>query len=245
MSEKFCLKWNDFHSNVSKSFGLFRNEEYLHDVTLVSDDHTKVPAHKLVLSACSEYFKDIFKNNHQSHPLLCLDGIAKDDLMNILDYIYNGEVQIYQDNIDRFFALAKRFKLEGLLQDNDHDFNLPVEENFIGTEFVKDEKVISTPFTDYDEKPRKIMKRSQENAVKTVAVTHDFDEQVNQSMEVLSDGSYRCTLCGKTISSRNKKQDMKKHIETHIEGLSYECQICQKTFRSKNALGVHKSLKHK
>ena len=36
MSEKFCLKWNDFHSNVSKSFGLFRNEDYLHDVTLVS-----------------------------------------------------------------------------------------------------------------------------------------------------------------------------------------------------------------
>ena len=50
MSEKFCLKWNDFHSNVSKSFGLFRNEEYLHDVTLVSDDHHQVSAHKLVLS---------------------------------------------------------------------------------------------------------------------------------------------------------------------------------------------------
>ena len=62
MSEKFCLKWNDFHTNVSKSFSIFRNEDYLHDVTLVSDDHKKVSAHKLVLSASSEYFKDIFKN---------------------------------------------------------------------------------------------------------------------------------------------------------------------------------------
>ena len=49
MSEKFSLKWNDFHSNVSKSFSLLRNEDYLHDVTLVSDDHKKVSAHKLVL----------------------------------------------------------------------------------------------------------------------------------------------------------------------------------------------------
>ena len=49
MSEKFCLKWNDFTSNASKSFGNFRNEEYLHDVTLVSDDQYQISAHKLVL----------------------------------------------------------------------------------------------------------------------------------------------------------------------------------------------------
>ena len=39
MSEKFCLKWNDFETNVSKSFGLLRSEDFLHDVTLVSDDN--------------------------------------------------------------------------------------------------------------------------------------------------------------------------------------------------------------
>ena len=49
------MKCNDFHSNVSKSFGLFRNEDYLHDVTLVSDDNHQVSAHKLVLFPCSEY----------------------------------------------------------------------------------------------------------------------------------------------------------------------------------------------
>ena len=57
MTEKFSLKWNDFHSNVSKSFSLLRNEEYLHDVTLVGDDHKQISAHRLVLSACSDYFQ--------------------------------------------------------------------------------------------------------------------------------------------------------------------------------------------
>ena len=117
MSEKFCLKWNDFNSNVSKSFGLFRNEDYLHDVTLVSDDHKQVSAHKLVLSASSEYFKDIFQQNSRpnTHPLLCLDGISSHDLNNIMDYIYIGEVQIFQENQDRFLNIAQRLKLEGLM----------------------------------------------------------------------------------------------------------------------------------
>ena len=120
MSEKFCLKWNDFHSNVSKSFALLRNEEYLYDVTLVSDDNKQVAAHKLVLSACSEYFKNLFKNNNKhQHPLLCLDGISSKDLTTVLDYIYNGEVQIYQDDLDRFLTIAQKLKLEGLLGSDD------------------------------------------------------------------------------------------------------------------------------
>jgi len=123
MSEKFCLKWNDFHTNVSKSFSLLRNEDYLQDVTLVSDDHNKVKAHKLVLSACSEYFRDIFKNNPHSHPLLCLDGITSEELKNIMDYIYNGEVKVFQENLERFLVVAQRLKLEGLIANAQEDGN--------------------------------------------------------------------------------------------------------------------------
>ena len=102
---------------------MFRNEDYLHDVTLVSDDHKQVSAHKLVLSACSEYFRDIFKNNSKpnAHPLLCLEGISSDDLKNIMDYIYNGEVQLYQEKLDNFLSIAQRLKLEGLIGSNSED----------------------------------------------------------------------------------------------------------------------------
>ena len=90
MSDKFSLKWNDFHTNAAKSFSLFRNDDYLQDVTLVADDHKQISAHKLVLSACSDYFDDIFKNSKHSHLMLCLDGVNNQDLNNILDYIYNA-----------------------------------------------------------------------------------------------------------------------------------------------------------
>ena len=116
MSEKFCLKWNDFETNVSKSFGLLRNEDYLHDVTLVCDDNKQVSAHKLVLSACSEFFKSIFKNNKHRSPLICLDGISSKELKDILDYMYNGETNLFQEGLDKFLSNAQRFKVMGLLQ---------------------------------------------------------------------------------------------------------------------------------
>ena len=60
--DKFSLKWNDFSSNVHKSFINLRKEEDFFDITLVGDDFKQVTAHKLVLSASSEYFKNIFSD---------------------------------------------------------------------------------------------------------------------------------------------------------------------------------------
>ena len=113
MSEKFSLKWDAFQSNVSNSFAILRNEDYLLDVTIVTDDNEQVEAHKLVLSACSEYFKNIFKTKKHSHPLLCLEDVSSKDIQNLMDYIYNGELQLFQEDLDRFLSLAQRFKLEG------------------------------------------------------------------------------------------------------------------------------------
>ena len=254
MSEKFCLKWNDFHSNVSKSFGIFRNEEYLHDVTLVSDDHNKVPAHKLVLSACSEYFKDIFQNNHHPHPLLCLDGISSNDLKNILDYIYNGQVDIYPDDLDRFLVVAQRLKLEGLSKENDMEEE--ISDDTFDNVLKEDAEIQETPTADYShtevKTKTKASKEKIDNSVGTIAIaTSDnvnvINEKVNEYMEKCEDGSYRCNICGKMSRSTDtaQKHNMMKHIETHMDGLTFNCPVCQKTFRSRNSLSSHKSQNHK
>ena len=82
--EKFSLKWNDFQANVTKSFWILRRERNLFDVTLVSDTEEHIPAHRLVLSACSDFFKNIFKKVDQQNPLIYLAGISTVDIQMFL-----------------------------------------------------------------------------------------------------------------------------------------------------------------
>ena len=120
MGEKFSLKWNDYLANVTKKFSLLRNEEEFSDVTLVSSDKRQVSAHKVVLSSCSEYFKTILQSNNKSKDvILCLENINHEELIYMLDYVYNGEVNIEQDQLDRFLSIAARYQLEGMISDED------------------------------------------------------------------------------------------------------------------------------
>ena len=133
MIEKFNLKWEDFHLNVLNTFGSLRNEDYLHDVTLVSDDCHKLSAHKIVLALISDYFKDIFKlGAADSKPFICIEGINKKDLKNLLDYIYNGEIQIPREDLDRFLYLAKRLKIKGLNKEESEMERKNIKEESVG-----------------------------------------------------------------------------------------------------------------
>ena len=249
MSERFNLKWNDFHSNVSKSFGLLREEEYLHDVTLITDDNTQISAHKLVLSACSDYFKGVFKNNKKHyHPLICLNGLSSEDLKNILDYMYNGEVKIFQEDLDRFLEVAQRLRLEGIMEKESDEKQQEI--------FVQNKAEARTTHSSFSKLNAKSNeddifeeKRSFTNEIvnveKIAAIStniQELEEQINQYLEKCQDGLYSCLLCGRT---GNRSRNLKNHIETHIEGLKFPCEKCGQTFRSRNALNQHIFYKHK
>ena len=246
--EKFRLKWNDFHSNVSKSFGLLRSEEYLHDVRLMSEDYHEVSAHKLVLSACSEYFRNIFKNSKKQDTLICRDGISNEDLNNVLDYIYLGEAHIFQDRLDRFLSVAERLKLEGLLgNEQDETEETPSEsqetnnENETEALIEKNTNVMRNPHpkkTPYDSKQTV-------QIFDKVVDCNEIDFKIEENVKVLEDGSRRCTLCNKVVPGKGGLTNFRNHFERHhMEGLSFDCPNCDKTFRSRGSLSNHKMRYH-
>ena len=246
MSETFCLKRNDFHSNVSSSFSLLRNEDYLHDVTIVTDDNEQIAAHKLVLSTCSEYFKSIFVKNKHSHPLICLESLNSSDVRNMMDYMYNGELQIFQEDLDRFLKVAQRLKLEGLI--NDPDVYQKEEINVRETEPLNHRETnFQEGFTNLSN--RTITKPEGHERVMTEVSTEinppnilEVDEQIEQNIVKNFDGTYLCSMCGKTSRT---KSNAKCHIETHLVGLSFNCPVCERKFKSRNSLAMHKSTKHR
>ena len=116
MSEKFSLKWHDYHSNWSNSLSKLRKDTEFTDVTLISEDKVKFSAHKVLLSSCSNVFKFIFnKENKNAIPLLYLGGVSSANLEFILDYIYYGEVSLLQVQLESFLQIGKKLEIEGLI----------------------------------------------------------------------------------------------------------------------------------
>ena len=242
MEEKFSLKWNDYQENIIKTFSLLRKEEEFFDVTLVSDDQKRIMAHKVVLSSSSEYFRNILKTNKHSHPMLCLTGICSEDLENVLNYIYQGEVQIFQRDIDKFLDIAQRLGLQGLLTlDKEND-----EKHY---EYLPKQPME----TESKLEPRHTLEKSDVNwdsgvperyAVPMSSSTVDeIEQKITECLGKNENGDYICNLCGKV--SGKYKTHIKNHIETHLEGISFSCSICEKQFRSRNSLKSHTTLYHK
>ena len=253
MSEKFNLTWNDFQTNLTQSFSKLRTDTDFADVTLISDDHEQVQAHRVVLSSCSVFFENIFKKNKgEKHLSLYLCDIQTEDLKNVLDYIYNGQVKIFQEDLDRFLQISQKFRLDGLLQTQSN--NSDSEENGFVNRIVETQDV-NMPSSMIMKQNRPKERVEKENSVFNQGLKHKneltselsvlgsvdiqaLDEKIKELTEVIGDRC-KCKICGKETSGRNRKQDLGNHIETHLEGLSFECQTCGKCFRSRNALRCH------
>jgi len=120
MSEKFCLRWNDFETSISSAFKEIREEKDFFDVTLACDSD-QIQAHKVILSACSPFFRNILKRNRHEHPLLYMKDISLTNLSCVLNFMYHGEVNVAQEDLNSFLAVAEELKVKGLTQKNDDE----------------------------------------------------------------------------------------------------------------------------
>jgi hypothetical protein len=122
-NEELCLRWNDFESILSRSFSEMRSESDFFDVRIACFDDKSVmrtiPAHKVVLSACSPVFKEILRNLGSDNaggkgPLIFLRGIPYHDVEAVLDFMYNGQTKVQHTELDAFLAAAEDLKIKGL-----------------------------------------------------------------------------------------------------------------------------------
>ena len=260
--EKFNLKWNDFLANLSNSFRTLRKENHFYDVTLVSDDDQVVSAHKVVLSASSEFFKSILRIADHSKPMIYLSGVDSKELNHILDYIYEGEVQLYQGDLDNFLNVAQKLKINGIIGEEMEDNKDEIDEvdKYIEPQeiFKESEEPSFSNDTKVETKSKlkklnlKTIEKVEYNTKKydrTVSVVTNGDTNVYEEAKravndiLIKDGeNWVCSVCNK---SSKMTGDMRRHAEVHIEGLLFPCQLCGDTFRSRIKLVNHKQTKHR
>lgn len=110
---QFSLRWNNYVTHVTEAFNVLRFENDLVDVTLCCDGG-KIKAHKMLLSACSNYFKQIFKENPCQHPVIIFRNFKFEDLNAIINFMYHGEVNIFQEQLESFLITAELLEVKGL-----------------------------------------------------------------------------------------------------------------------------------
>lgn len=113
MDHKYNLRWHDYHNSVLSTFRSLKEEEDFIDVTLSCEDQ-QYTAHKVVLSACSPYFRKLLKSNPCQHPIVILRDVREDDLRSLLNFMYHGEVQIDHDRLKGFLRTAETLQIKGL-----------------------------------------------------------------------------------------------------------------------------------
>ncbi|XP_037088751.1 longitudinals lacking protein-like [Pollicipes pollicipes] len=116
--QEFCLRWNDFHSNFHLSLEALRGDESFTDVTL-SCAGRLMKAHRVILSACSVHFKEILRGiPPQQHPVIVLPTVDFEVMQAIMEFIYQGQVNVKQSQLGAFLQVAETFSIQGLADDD-------------------------------------------------------------------------------------------------------------------------------
>lgn len=119
-----CLRWMDKNNpsselNLPEAFRDLRQNQDFFDVTLGCTNNStssSLQAHKVILSAYSNVFKEILRSHkNQSDPFIFLKGVSYEELSFLLDFMYEGEVNVNQSQLSSFLAVAKELQVKGLI----------------------------------------------------------------------------------------------------------------------------------
>ena len=207
-SKTFNLN-NKLHSNnFTKAAKTIRGIKTLTDVTLACDDG-EIEAHKFVLFSCSEFFQDILSRMTNPKPYIYLKHTNMYQLQIILDFMYEGEVSVAEDDVKDVLAAADDLKVRGLMESHDK------QEDF--TEKVNEIK----------EKIASVLHKSEHNQSfdssisldETVSEDKNSHEKCLEMMERKTEGGKKVWTCKFCQKSSNDKTRIRKHVESHLSKL--------------------------
>ena len=241
MTDQLNLSWDLFSDHLQLMSRELFNAEKHSDVTLVCEDQIQFKAHRIILSACSSVFRNIIDNNPSQHPLIYLRGIQSQEMESILQFIYLGEGQFYQERLGEFLKVAKDLDVTGI--------SISVD--------VKEENEVKINDYSTERLPRKERKTGN----KKVKVEDDL-EGVTVSSEISNEeeGTYvesvmetdplrenkpvsKCYKCNQCEYQATTQHNLLKHIES-VHDVKYSCDQCDHKATQKVNLERHIQTKH-
>ena len=170
-----------------------------------------------------------------------------DDLVAMMDFLYHGEANVLQENLDSFLALANELQLKGLTGDQNRDRSRSPE-RMHQQEVLTDVKPMLQKERKSGTETGSPIRRSFERTVSLLETAEygKLDQQIKSMMDSTENYITRksgerhrvfiCKVCGKEAEDSH----MRRHIKAnHIGNVSHSCDICGKTSRSRDGLRQH------
>ncbi|XP_005997686.1 kelch-like protein 41a isoform X2 [Latimeria chalumnae] len=87
------------------------DEKKFVDCTLKVGDKS-FPCHRLILSACSSYFRECFSEEpSEKKQEIVLENVDPNVMEMIINYLYSAVIDLTDDNVQDIFAVANRFQI--------------------------------------------------------------------------------------------------------------------------------------
>ena len=243
-----------FPKNIKTSFAELRGDKDLIDVTLACEDG-QLQAHKVILSSGSPFFKRLLEkmSNKHMHPFLFMRGLKARQLTTMVDFIYLGEVNIHEEDLDGFLLLAQELELKGLTEETTGTEHMERNKSEIhpGKKYGKvmgnhsKQNIESSLMTQYQENlnlcptETKTLVPTENSLGQRIHIENNV-LQMRETMFEKIDNVWACKVCK---FSSYKISHLREHVEKHIEGVEYPCNLCGKIMRSSQSLRSHHSMK--
>ncbi|XP_037939317.1 mucin-5AC isoform X2 [Teleopsis dalmanni] len=112
--QQFCLRWHNHQTSLLSTLPILLDQSHLTDVT-ISAEGRSLRAHRVVLSACSTFFLELFRTlDTTNHPVIIIPGATFAAIVALLTFMYSGEVNVYEEQIPILLNLAETLGIKGL-----------------------------------------------------------------------------------------------------------------------------------
>ena len=253
MEEDFNLTWSSYSDHIAEMLQNFHFSNLFADVTMVCDDKVRLEAHRLVLSMCSNVFKEMLSPPVDGKTIIYLQGINSQEMNSILQFMYIGEASFPQSRTVEFIRVATKLELKGLC-------NNKVEKSF---ENFADQSLESLDIDEKDpdiefeyqleysrnsniNKKASVTKANMNSKTihKTVGTTMKSDSKklydIKEKYESKTQDDGNIYFVCKECEYKNvNKQNTERHIKANHLQLEFNCDQCTYATARRASLLVH------
>ena len=112
VSEKYNINFETFESEVRTTWQELQTKLDFCDLTLACEDK-KIQAHKAIITSSSPLLKNILKQSKENS-LIYFRGLKYKDLQNVVNFMYQGEVNIDIKDLDKFLTISNDLGIKGV-----------------------------------------------------------------------------------------------------------------------------------